>query len=114
MGAVYWRLGRRKKLKLPYYPTAADDRAHEQYDTATYWKHVVAGYTGLNFQEIDRLNYVTFLQYRRDAFIQRCRSTAAGQEYLDNAWRMEQVEPDRDALRKKLSRGGRASGEEHH
>lgn len=25
-----------------------------------------------------------------------------GREYLDNAWRLEQTKPDRDALRKKL------------
>jgi hypothetical protein len=28
----------------------------------------------------------------------------AGQEYLDNAWRMEQTAPDRSGLRKKLGR----------
>jgi hypothetical protein len=28
--------------------------------------------------------------------------TEKGQEYLDNAWRMEQTKPDREALRKKL------------
>ena len=27
-----------------------------------------------------------------------------GQEYLDNAWRMEQTEPDRVGLRSKLKR----------
>lgn len=67
-------------------------------------------YTGLNFNDIGRLNYVTFLQYRRDAFIQRCRSTEAGQEYLDNAWRMEQTKPDRVGLRKKLKKGGAPGG----
>lgn len=30
--------------------------------------------------------------------------TEAGQEYLDNAWRMEQTKPDRVGLRKKLGR----------
>lgn len=67
-------------------------------------------YTGLNFIDIGRLNYVTFLQYRRDAFIQRCRSTAEGQDYLDNAWRMEQTKPDRASLRKKLKKGGAHHG----
>lgn len=67
-------------------------------------------YTGLNFNEIGQLNYVAFLQYRRDAFIQRCRGTAEGQEYLDNAWRMEQTRPDRTSLRKKLKKGGIPNG----
>ena len=30
--------------------------------------------------------------------------TEAGQEYLDNAWRMEQTKPERSRLRKKLGR----------
>ncbi len=73
----------------------------------------MSGYTLLNFNEIGQLNYLTFLQYRRDAFIQRCRQTEAGQEYLDNAWRMEQTKPDRSALRKKLTKGGQVNGKEH-
>lgn len=32
--------------------------------------------------------------------------TEAGTEYLNNAWRMEQTEPDRAALRKKLGKEG--------
>lgn len=30
--------------------------------------------------------------------------TDAGQEYLDNAWRMEQTRPDRAKLRKKIGK----------
>lgn len=32
--------------------------------------------------------------------------TEKGQEYLDNAWRMEQTTPDRAGLRKKLGKEG--------
>jgi hypothetical protein len=32
--------------------------------------------------------------------------TEAGQEYLNNAWRMEQTEPDRAALRKQWGKEG--------
>lgn len=106
MDSVYRGFGKSKKLKLPYYSMGENNKAHEQYETHTYWKHVVAEYTFLNFREIDQLNYVTFLEYRRDAFIQRCRRTEEGQKYLDNAWRMEQTEPDRAALRKKLKKEG--------
>ena len=67
---------------------------------------MVAQYTLLNFNQIGELNYVTFLEYRRDAFIQHYRKTPAGQEYLDNAWRMEQTEPDRLKLRAKFGRKG--------
>ena len=65
---------------------------------------MVAQYTLLDFEKIQRLNYVTFLQYRRDAFIQRYRETPEGREYLDNAWRMEQTKPDMEGLRKKLGK----------
>jgi hypothetical protein len=45
---------------------------------------------------------LTYLTWRRDAFIYRWMQTKKGREYLDNAWRMEQTKPDRAALRKKL------------
>lgn len=61
-------------------------------------------YTGLNFLQIQQLNYIEFLQYRRDAFINWLSGSEKGQEYLDNAWRMEQTEPDRAALRRKFGR----------
>lgn len=63
-------------------------------------------YTGLSFFDVGRLNYIEFLTYRRDAFIHRLSQTDAGREYLDNAWRLEQTEPDRAALRKKLRKEG--------
>lgn len=66
----------------------------------------MAEYTGLNFLEIGRLNYLQYLVWRRDAFIHKLSRTEEGQEYLDNAWRMEQTEPDREALRKKLGKEG--------
>ena len=61
-------------------------------------------YTGLDFQKIDQLNLIEFLQYRRDAFIHRLNQSEKGQEYLANAWRMEQTEPDREALRAHFGR----------
>lgn len=65
----------------------------------------MAAYTGLDFQQIQRLNYIEFLQYRRDAFINYLNGSEEGREYLRNAWRMEQTEPDREALRRKFGRG---------
>lgn len=73
-----------------------------RYTTTSWWKRLVSEYTGLNFLEIERLNYLTYLTWRRDAFIHKMNQTEKGQEYLDNAWRMEQTEPDRRALRKQL------------
>lgn len=67
---------------------------------------MVASYTGLNFHEVNALDFIQFLTWRRDAYIYYLEQTDAGQEYLRNAWRMEQTEPDRAALRRKLKKGG--------
>lgn len=66
----------------------------------------MADYTGLSFFEVGQLNYLQYLVWRRDAYIHWLSRTEAGQEYLDNAWRMEQTKPDRKALRKKLRKEG--------
>lgn len=57
-------------------------------------------YTGLPLPAVYDLNLIEFLTYRRDAFIWKMSRTEKGTEYLDNAWRCEQTEPDREALRK--------------
>jgi hypothetical protein len=66
----------------------------------------VSAYTGLNFFEVAQLDYLQYLVWRRDAFIYLFSRTEEGQEYLDNAWRLEQVEPDRAALREKFGKEG--------
>lgn len=75
-----------------------------QYSVTTYWVHRVSEYTGLNFYEVWAMDYVVYLTLRRDAFIAWLSRTEAGTEYLDNAWRMTQTEPDRKALRAKFGR----------
>ncbi|MDE5755347.1 MAG: hypothetical protein K2H89_12550 [Oscillospiraceae bacterium] len=72
---------------------------------STFWKQLVAEYTGLNFLQIGDLNFLQYLAWRRDAFIRRLEQSEQGREYLDNAWRMEQTKPDRKALREKLKKG---------
>jgi hypothetical protein len=64
----------------------------------------VSEYTGLNFFEVSQLDYLQYLVWRRDAYIYMLTRTEAGQEYLDNAWRMEQTEPNRSALRRKYGK----------
>lgn len=78
------------------------DRAGgHQYTTTSWWDKLVADYMCISIPEVKALEYVEYLTYRRDAFIHRLSQTERGQEYLDNAWRMEQTKPDREALRKK-------------
>ncbi len=59
---------------------------------------------------MEELDYIDYLQLRRDAFISRLSQTEKGEEYLKNAWRMQQTEPDRVALRKKLGKGAPSDG----
>lgn len=66
----------------------------------------MAEYTGLNFFEVGELNYVQYLIWRRDAYIQMLSRTEEGQKYLDRCWRMEQTTPDRAKLREKFGKGG--------
>lgn len=82
----------------------ADSTGGHKYSAPTWYKHLVAVYTGLTFLQIKNLNYIEFLTYRRDAFINWLNQSESGQEYLKNAWRMEQTEPDRAALRRKFGR----------
>ena len=66
----------------------------------------MAEYTGLNMLQVEELDWLDWLQLRRDAFIYRMNQTEKGTEYLDNAWRLEQANPDRDKLRAKFGEKG--------
>lgn len=55
--------------------------------------------------EIQELDYLEYLRFRRDAFIWKYSQTESGLEYLDNAWRIEQTTPDRDKLREAFGKG---------
>lgn len=96
---------------LPYYPMA-DRAGGHRYTTTTWYQHMVAEYTGLSINEVGKLDYIQYLIYRRDAFIHWLSQTEGGQEYLDNAWRMEQTKPDRVGLRKKLGKEDPNHGEQ--
>ena len=48
---------------------------------------------------------IAYLSARRDAYIDRLSATAEGVEYPNEAWRLEQTEPDRAASREVF--GGR-------
>ena len=108
---LFWRVYRlyrrgfkRKKLKLPWYPL--DDNRGHNYEITSYWEHLVAQYTGLTIIEVEDLDYLEYLQYRRDAFIYRLTQSEKGLEYLDNAYRIEQTEPDRGSLREQYGEEG--------
>jgi len=54
--------------------------------------------------EIQEMEMDTFLFYKREAFIYRMSQTESGRKYLENAWRILQTRPDREALREKTKR----------
>lgn len=56
--------------------------------------------------EVEGLDYIDYLIYRRDAFIWRMSQSKEGTEYLDKAYRLEQTEPDRESLREKFGKEG--------
>lgn len=86
---------------MPFYPI--DDEG--LFDIPTYWEHLVHEYTGLNVNEIEELEYIDYLQYKRDAFIHSLNRTEEGREYLENAKTLAQTEPDRKALRELFGKG---------
>lgn len=62
-------------------------------------------------REVQELEYTDYLMLRRDAFISTLNKTEKGREYLSNAYRLEQVEPDRKGLRNTFGKGGAVNGE---
>lgn len=81
---------------MPFYPT--DEEGY--FDIPTYWEHIVHEYTGLNVNEIEELEYIDYLQYKKDAFVHMLNQSEEGKEYLENARILQQTEPDRVSLRK--------------
>lgn len=68
---------------------------------------MVSRYTGLNMLEVDNLDIVVYLSYRRDAFIYKLSQTEKGREYLSNAYRLDQTTPDRKSLRDQFGEEGK-------
>lgn len=88
---------------IPFYPL--DDKKGHDYKITSYDEYLVSKYVGISIIEVGELDYVDYLRYRRDAFIYNMSQTEKGQEYLDNAYRLEQTNPDRKALRNKFGKG---------
>ncbi len=57
--------------------------------------------------EVENLDYLLYLRYRRDGFIYELNQTEKGREYLANAYRMEQTKPDRKTLRENFGEEGK-------
>lgn len=66
---------------------------------------MVSEYSGLNFIELQNLEFDTFQLLLRDAFIYKLEKTESGKEYLETAYILEQDKPDRESLREKYKGG---------
>jgi hypothetical protein len=62
----------------------------------------IADYAGISLYDVDDMCYYDYLVILRDAVIYQLSKTESGREYLENCWRIEQTEPDRNALREKM------------
>ncbi len=90
---------------MPYY--AGGKKQKYYYKPETESEHLVAAYTGLNFKQIDELEFDEYLFYVREAYIYNLNQTEDGREYLENCWRMTQTKPDRSQLREKFGKGAK-------
>ena len=64
----------------------------------------MAQYANMSLPDVCDLLLDDYLLLLRDAFIARKLQSEDGREYLDNAWRLEQTEPDVDGLRSTIGR----------
>lgn len=80
------------------------DNEQGHYEVNTIEEKTVSDYTGYNFDRIDELEVFEYWLLLRDAIIHKYMQSKEGIEYLENCWRMEQTEPDRQSLRKKMKK----------
>lgn len=64
----------------------------------------MAQYANMALPDVCNLLLDDYMLLLRDAFIARKLQSSDGLEYLDNAWRLEQTEPDVDGLRSTFGR----------
>lgn len=64
----------------------------------------VAEYLRISMLEVEELDLIEYLFFKREAFIYNCSQTEEGREYLRNAKRLEQTSPDRKKLREKFKK----------
>lgn len=75
------------------------------YKLVSYREKIISKYCNISILEVEELDLVEYLFYYREAVIYNCMQTEDGIEYLQNAYRLEQTEPDREKLREKYNSG---------
>ena len=91
---------------LPYcaIPNVEDKDSDDSYsyERLTLPEKVVSDYANMPLPDVYQLNYVDYLILRREAFIHNLSQTKKGREMLEEAYCMEQTQPDRGGLRKQF------------
>jgi len=87
---------------IPRCPNEGD--AGHRYNVITYWEKLVADYARISLFDVQDMDYICYLQLRRDAWIHSLNQTEGGRKYLEDAWILEQTKPDRKKLREKFGK----------
>lgn len=61
---------------------------------------LVADYARIPIMDVEKLDWIYYMELRRDAYISKLNATASGREHLTKAWRLMQTEPDREKSRR--------------
>lgn len=65
----------------------------------------ISKYSGLNFEEILELPYSYYLLLNKESWIDSWMQTEEGRDFLKNLWRLQQQDPDMDAVNRFQKRG---------
>lgn len=66
----------------------------------------MAEYAGISVMDVYALDIFTFWALLHDAVVYNHSQTKKGREWLKNAWRLTQTEPDEEAVDREIMRGG--------
>lgn len=76
------------------------------FDITTLMEKVVAEYANIPLPEVYELDVFSFWALLHDAVVYNHSQTKKGREWLNNAWRLTQRDPDEEKLKRKVKRGG--------
>lgn len=63
---------------------------------------MISKYCNISIFEVENLSLIEYLFYYREAVIYNCMQTEDGIEYLKNAYRLQQEEPDRKKIHEEV------------
>lgn len=100
-GVILWLKEAREEhhLNIPRFSGESDSEdTGYSLPVMTFEEKTIRDYTGLSFKEIESLNVFEYWQYLRDAILCELKKTPGGREMMEEAYCLEQTEPDREAL----------------